>query len=105
MLGIQGASAGFRKAREASQKQGLAASDSECHRRLPRGGAVEGSSTRVPAIRRGPESDTDAVLHAAEASGALPRSGRLARPEPSCGVDRRVTFKNPNRGQGRAVFE
>ena len=41
MLGIQDAYAGLRKAREASQKPGLTASDSGGHRQLLRGEAVE----------------------------------------------------------------
>ena len=39
----------------------VAASDSGGHRRLSRGEATFGSFTRVSAIRRGPESNTDAV--------------------------------------------
>jgi hypothetical protein len=75
MLGIQDAYAGLRKAREASQKTGF-----DCERfwgqpATAQGRACEaGSSTRVPAIRRGPESITGAVFDSAESSGAATRT-------------------------------
>jgi hypothetical protein len=74
------ANAYIRKACEASQEPGLPASDSRGHWRPFRARLLGVSRTRVSAIRRDQNRIQTMFVHAAEASGAVPRAGqRLAR--------------------------
>lgn len=97
MVDVQDAYPCIPKARETSQKQGFTASDYGGHRRLFRGQGCWGPARAFRPSDGAQNRIQTWFFHGPKASGALPRSGpRLARPEPSCGIDKRVTFKNPS---------